>query len=126
MTTRLTDDIRKKVTQLSIASDDELYAEFGRSLGLGAFETDPEEEGRKRFPHFLKSVRKAICENKQVCALLDVFHLRFVEGLDLSEISRGTGLRENTAKAHLYWALKIVRAGATAHRPVSYGADCAL
>ena len=39
-----------------------------------------------------------------------VFLLRFVADLNLSEISRVTGRCESTTKAHLYRALKIVRA----------------
>jgi len=35
--------------------------------------------------------------------------LRFVEEMEINEIARVTGLSENTAKTHLYRALKIVR-----------------
>ncbi len=63
--------MRRKIVELLAVGEDQVYAEFGRSLASGAFETDPESEGRRRFPHFMKSVRKTICENKRICALLE-------------------------------------------------------
>lgn len=40
-----------------------------------------------------------------------VFLLRFVEEMDISEISEATGLKSNTVKSHLHRALASVRAG---------------
>ena len=40
-----------------------------------------------------------------------VFLLRFVEEMDISEISQITGLKSNTVKSHLHRALASVRAG---------------
>jgi RNA polymerase sigma-70 factor, ECF subfamily len=40
-----------------------------------------------------------------------VFLLRFVEEMDISEISEATGLNPNTVKSHLHRALAAVRAG---------------
>ena len=38
-----------------------------------------------------------------------VFLLRFVEGMDLAEIAEVTGIKQGTAKAHLFRALSAVR-----------------
>ena len=38
-----------------------------------------------------------------------VFLLRFVDGMDLAEIARATGMKEGTVKTHLFRALNMVR-----------------
>jgi RNA polymerase sigma-70 factor (ECF subfamily) len=40
-----------------------------------------------------------------------VFLLRFVEEMEIAEISEATGLKSNTVKSHLHRALAAVRAG---------------
>jgi RNA polymerase sigma-70 factor, ECF subfamily len=72
---------------------------------LPSGESSPEAQvtARERLGQVWRAV-KEMSERRRT-----VFLLRFVEEMEINEIARVTGLSENTAKTHLYRALKIVR-----------------
>jgi hypothetical protein len=63
-------ETENRLAAIFAAPDEQLYAEYGRSVAAGAAEIDPEEEGRKRFPGLLAAARASVCADRRIKAFI--------------------------------------------------------